>query len=101
MPGGPGWSVNGARTRWRYADATGSAGGITRIVVRDRGRREAGLVRWVVKGKAAGAVTLPAVGSVRSAFVAGAPAACAALAWGPPGGARPRCDGDATRLACR
>jgi hypothetical protein len=99
IPGGASWTVNGAGTRWRYADAAGSVGGITRIVVRDKSNRQPGLVRWVVKGKTNGSAALPPVAAVRGAFVAGA--TCAAHTWNAPGATRPRCDGDATRITCR
>jgi parallel beta-helix repeat protein len=100
VPGGSGWSVNAARTRWRFTDPTGAHGGITRIVVRDRSRREDGLLRFVVKGRG-GTLVLPAPSAVRASFLAGTAGECAALVFGPPGSPRPRCDGDAARLACR
>jgi hypothetical protein len=99
IPGGTGWSTNGAGTRWRYADAAGSIGGITRIVVRDKSNRQPGLVRFVVKGKTNGSTALPPVAAVRGAFVVGT--TCASHAWNPPSAARPRCDGNAFRITCR
>jgi hypothetical protein len=99
IPGGSNWAVNGAVTRWRYSDPTGAVGGITRLVVRDKSAATPGLVRWVVKGKTAASLVLPDVTSVRGTLVLGA--TCATHTWNPPSGARPRCDGDASRLACR
>jgi len=99
VPAGSAWVVNAAENRWRYADAAGSVGGITRIVVRDRSSSQAGLVRWVVKAKTDGSFVLPPVSAVRGAIVTGA--ACAAHAFNGPGEPRPRCDGDASRVGCR
>ncbi len=100
LPGGARWSVNGAGNRWTYSDPAGTAGGVTRMVIKDRSSAEDGLVRWVLRG-AAGPAVLPDVQSVRTAVVVGNANECAALSWNPPGAARPRCDGDADGLRCR
>ena len=99
VPGGALWSVNRAGTRWSYRDSSGSAGGVTRIVVTDRSKAEDGLLRWVVKANGV-TVTLPDVSAVRTAAVLGAANECALLQWNPPGGARPRCQGDDSALSC-
>jgi hypothetical protein len=96
-----GWKMNDAQTVWRYLDKSGSAGGVTRAVVTDRSRSVDGMLRWSVSGKSSGTVSLPPVGDARTTFVAGDADECAAIVWNPPGGERPRCDGDATRLVCR
>jgi hypothetical protein len=99
LPGGARWRVNDARTRWTFADPAGSVSRITKAVVQDRSSREDGLLRVTVKGKG-GSVSLPDVSAVRTTLVLGAPLECASLLWNPPGGARPRCDGDSTRQRC-
>ena len=97
VPGGAGWRTNATRTRWIF---TGNAGGITKVVVRDRSRAQNGLVRVGVRGKG-GSVALPAPAAVRATMVLGAPGECASLTWNPPDGVRPRCAGGAAKLVCR
>ena len=99
LPGDARWSTNDARTRWTYTDRAGGLSGITKAVVQDRSSRQDGLVRFTVKGKG-GSIALPPATDVRTAVVLGAPLECASLLWNPPGGERPRCDGDASRLRC-
>jgi hypothetical protein len=106
IPGGPhdgtrGWKTNSAATLWRYSDRSGSAGGITRVVVADQSNRTAGLLRWSIHGKDTGVTTLPDVDDVRSTFIAGTGDECASMNWNPPAGERPRCSGDGIRLVCR
>ncbi len=100
IPGGAGWKVNKAGTRWVYIDREGTHAGITRVVVRDRSTKEDGLLRWVVKGKG-GVVSLPSPQNARASIILGSAAECASYTWNPPGAARPRCDGDSARLVCR
>jgi hypothetical protein len=100
IPGGAQWTTNGVATRWTYRDPAGSVAGITRIVVLDRSNVQPGLLRWVVKG-GGGVASLPDVNAVRATMLLGAAGECASLTWSGPGGARPRCDGDATVLSCR
>ncbi len=100
IPGGPLWSVRHAGTVWSYRDPSGSAGGVTRLLVKDRSNVQDGLVRWTLKASGGGAA-LPDVSAVRTAAVLGGASECAALQWNPPGGARPRCQGDTSSLSCR
>jgi hypothetical protein len=99
IPGGPNWTENAKRTRWRWEDPSGTLGGITGVLVRNKSRAQPGLVRWVVKGRSPAPVGLPDVAAVRTTIVMGA--ACAARVWNQPGAVRPRCDGDAARIVCR
>jgi hypothetical protein len=99
IPGGTGWAVNAAGNRWQFADITGTHGGITKITVRDKSNLSPGLIRWVVKGKTAGSLVLPDASGTRGTLVLGA--TCASHSWNGPDDARPRCEGDATRLSCR
>ncbi len=100
LPAGARWTVNASRTKWVYADATGSAGGVTRAVVLDRSKREDGLLRFTMKGRG-GTIVLPPASSTRTAVILGASHECASIAWGAPDDAPPRCQGDVTRLKCR
>ena len=101
IAGGAGWRVSADGKSWNFVDRAGSQAGITRIAIRDRSKREDGLLRWRVVGKRAGSVVLPDVHRVRTAVILGDAAECAAVAWNRPGAPRPRCLGDATRLTCR
>ena len=105
IPGGArsnrvGWVVNRTATRWTYTDPSGSHGGVTRVVIRDRSRTRDGLVHWGVWAHG-GTITLPDVHQVRGAVVVGVPSECAQIVWNAPGAARPRCTGDASHLLCR
>jgi len=97
---GVGWKRNAAGTQWTYTDRLGSHGVVTKATVKDCSAVAPGLLRWAVKGKG-GSISLPDAAEVRSAVILGAPGECAALVWNPPGGARPRCDGDTAALRCR
>jgi parallel beta-helix repeat protein len=104
VPGGAydgvaGWTVNGDGTRSLYRDPAGTVGGITRVIVKDSSRKVDGLLRWVVKGSGT-AAALPNAADVRGTIVLGTADECAAIRWNPPGGDRPRCQGDAARLRC-
>ncbi len=99
IPGGTGWKTNKAGTRWTFRDPTGAHSHLIRVVVVDRSKVQAGRLRLVATGKG-GTSPLPAVANVRTTLVLGAPSECAAIAWNPPGAARPRCDGDASHLGC-
>jgi hypothetical protein len=98
---GVGWSLNGSGTTWTYRDGTGSHGGITKVVVKDRSSHIDGLLRWAITGKSTSTVALPNAAVTRTSIVLGAATECAALAWNPPAGIRPRCTATATKLTCR
>ena len=100
VPGGAGWTTNAAATRWRYKDVTGSAAGVTSVLVRDLSAKQDGLLRWVVKA-AGEAATLPLPDGVRMSVVLGDAIECANVSFGDPTAARPRCKGDAARIACK
>jgi hypothetical protein len=93
--------VNTAGTRWSYRDPSGAVGGVVSVVVRDLSHKQDGLLRWVVRAKTTGSATLPAATAVRGSALLGNAAECASVQWNPPGGIRPRCDGDAALLRCR
>jgi hypothetical protein len=101
VPGGAGWSVNAAHTRWRFTDASGMHGGVNRIVVRDRSAVAPGRLRVVLKARG-GTVLLPPPSAVRGTVIAGTAAGeCATVTFAAPGGVGPRCQGDAGRIGCR
>jgi hypothetical protein len=100
LPGGAAWKRNRSGTQWTYSDRSGAVAGMTKAVLRDRSKTQSGLVRLTVQGKPTGLV-LPAAAQTRATFVIGAPGECAAFTWNPPTGPKPRCSGDAAKLACR
>ncbi|HEY8517101.1 MAG TPA: right-handed parallel beta-helix repeat-containing protein [Candidatus Binatia bacterium] len=101
VPGGERWTVNAAGTRWLYRDPKGTVDGIVRVVVHDRSRKADGLLDWRVVAKHREAVEMPDPASATAAIVLGAEDECARAAWNPPGGARPRCQLQRVRVACR
>jgi len=101
VPGGTGWRVSADGKRWSFVDPAGSHAGITRIVIQDRSKRQDGLLHWRLVGRSAGSIVLPDVHRARTAVVLGDASECAAVMWNGPGQARPRCGGDARRIACR
>jgi len=101
VAGGTGWRVSRDGKSWSFADPAGSQAGITRVAIRDRSKREDGLLRWRVTGKRASSVVVPDVHRVRTAVILGNAPECAAVTWNGPGQSRPRCIGDAARLTCR
>lgn len=100
LPGGANWKRNRSGTQWTYGDKTGAVGGITKAVLKDRSKTQSGLVRLTVQGKPAGLVLPPAT-ATRATFELGAASECASLTWNPPSAPKPRCAGDAAKLACR
>jgi len=98
LPGGVGWRT--AKRRWIYVDPTGAVGGITKAIGLDRRAVEPGMLRVVVKGRPA-TLALPPASATRTTVVFGDAAECARITWNGPGGASPRCTGDAARLVCR
>lgn len=100
VPGGPLWKTNGAGTTWTYADRTGTAGGITKLVVQNRSAKTPGLLRITAKGKA-GTVSLPDANATRTTLILGTAAECAAFVWNAPTSPRPRCNATPTRLVCK
>jgi len=47
-----GWRVNGAGTKWKYADKTGSAvGGINKVMLVDRSKKTPGVAKLIIKAR--------------------------------------------------
>lgn len=104
IPGGAwvdgiGWRTNTKGTRWTYTDPGGTHGGITRVGISDRSRIEDGRVRWAVHAHG-GTAVLPAPDQVTATLVLGTAGESGSVAWNPPGGSHPRCNGNAARLSC-
>ncbi len=95
-----GWKVNASGTRWKYSDASGAAGGVTKIVVQDQSQKQPGLLRWTIKATG-GSVVEPSPNNVRTTIWLGTANECAVVDWNPPGGVAPRCNGDTAKLKCR
>lgn len=51
IPGGPQWRVNSRFTKWTYIDSTGAIGGLTKVQVFNRARKQAGLWKFAFKGR--------------------------------------------------
>jgi hypothetical protein len=69
--------------------------------VRDDSAKVPGTIRFVVKGKGSSPVAIPPDDAVRLHALLGAPGECASRQFAGPEGARPRCDGDPSKLNCR
>ncbi|MFN2376409.1 MAG: right-handed parallel beta-helix repeat-containing protein [Candidatus Binatia bacterium] len=101
IPGGAAWRTNSAGTAWSWSDKTGAISGFTRAVVKDRSRKEDGLLRVVLKGKSSASVPLPDASAVRTTLVLGAADECGALDWNAEGEPSPACEGSSAALKCR
>lgn len=107
IPGGlstgvgvPGWKVNGAATKWTYKDASGSVGGITRIIVQNRSASSPGLHKVKVLGKENNFLVSPAQSPVQIRMDFG-PTLCATRAFNGPIGSPPLCQMSLVRLKCQ
>jgi hypothetical protein len=98
IPGGTAWTTG--NRRWTYKDASAAVGGIIKLVVQDRRARVPGLLRVIAKGKRT-SYSIPDVSNARTTIVVGAANECAAIAWGGPSAASPRCRGDAAKITCK
>lgn len=98
VPGGAGWTVNSAGTKWRYV---GAGGPVKRASVKDLSKKSPGLLGFTLYAQTDMATTLPSSDAVRLSVVLGDPIECGFSVFEPPAGARPRCTGDASTLTCR
>ncbi|MBI3785653.1 MAG: hypothetical protein HY270_19845 [Deltaproteobacteria bacterium] len=95
--GAPGWSVNKAGTVWTFTDRSGTAaGGITRVVVRNKSATAPGLFSVSVSSQAQNFYFDPAVLPAQLLVVLGGPeqsvaGQCATLAFNGSAGPDPRC----------
>lgn len=51
IPGGPQWRANSRNTKWTYIDPSGTVGGLTKVQVFDRARKQAGQWKFAFKGR--------------------------------------------------
>ncbi len=99
VPGGALWKVNGAGSKWSYRDRDLLVAGIKKVSVRDRSSKTPGELAFAIKGLALPG-PIPTADAVRAAVVLGDAAECGALQFNSPGGSKPRCKGDASRMTC-
>jgi hypothetical protein len=97
-PGGsvPGWTINGSGTRWKFKDSKDVLGtGITKVTVRDKSSKTAGLYQVRLQGKDAnfqiGTENLELVVILGGAAQAAADQ-CASRPFNPSTGAAPKCE---------
>ena len=100
VPGGSNWRTSSRGNVWRFSDPAGTYGGIVRIVIRDRSSVQDGDVRWSIRG-GGGTGTLPAPDAVVSKLILGNDDEFVTIGWNGPGGASPRCLGNAAKITCR
>lgn len=105
IPGGVGWTANGAGTRWTFNDRKGTLTGIPIIVtIYDRSSRSPGLYRIKVRAPEGAYQVDAADVPVRVVLTLGsATGQCATQAFNPSGGTRPTCtvSGNGNTVSCR
>jgi hypothetical protein len=99
VPGGAGWTVNKAGTRWRYRSATGAIGGIRRIDIADRSASVDGRVLFNVRFENAPA--LPELGAHDLSIGFGSAAECVSKHFAAPPALSPSCTGMEQSVVCR
>jgi hypothetical protein len=99
VPGGAGWTVNAAGTRWRYRDATGRHGGVRRIDVTDRSVAQEGRIVFSVRIENAPA--MPPLGAHDLSLGFGVPGECLSVQFAAPEGTPPSCSGVGANVVCR
>jgi len=99
IPGGTGWTVGAGGKRWRFRDASGTYGGVTRLDVVDRSGKVDGLLTFQLRIVQPAA--MPGLGANLLALHLGNADECATAIWNAPAAASPRCRGTATSLTCQ
>jgi hypothetical protein len=99
VPGGSGWSVNPAGTRWRYRDPSGRHGGVRRIDVADRSIAQQGRIVFSVRIENAPA--MPPLGAHDLSIGFGHAAECLAVHFAAPPAPPPSCSGVGASVVCR
>lgn len=98
VPGGAGWTVGSGGKRWRFRDANGTHGGITRLDLADRSSKVDGLLAFQMR--IVGPASMPVAGAHVLAVHLGGNNECATAHWNAPAAASPRCRGTAANLTC-
>ncbi len=99
VPGGAGWTVNPAGTRWLYRDATGRHGGVRRIDVTDRSVAQAGKIVFSVRIE--NATSLPQPGAHELSLGFGAASECLSVDFAAPSSLPPSCNAVGDNVVCR
>jgi hypothetical protein len=99
VPGGAGWTVNNAGTRWRYRSATGASGGIRRIDIADRSATADGKVLFTVRFESPPA--LPQLGAHDLSIGFGTAAECVSAHFAAPPASSPSCAAVSQSVICR
>jgi parallel beta-helix repeat protein len=98
-----GWQAARSRTRWKYVDKSAAApGGITRVTVKDRSRKQPGLLKVQVTGKRGAypvdTARLPLTGLLILDPPTAATGQCGLATFVGP---KQRCTTDGTRVKCK
>ena len=99
IPGGAGWTVNDAGTRWIYRDATGAHGGIRRVDIADRSPMVDGKILFNVRFESPPA--LPDLGAHDLSIGFGTPAECVSTHFAAPPATSPSCTAVDQNVICR
>lgn len=99
VPGGPGWTVNGAGTRWRYRNGSGVHGGVRRIDIADRSQALDGKVLFTVRFESPPA--LPEIGAHDLSIGLGGAAECVQAHFAAPPAESPSCTAVEQNVICR
>jgi len=101
---GPGWSSNSKGTTFTFKDRSGTNGGITKVVLRDRSSREPGLATISVTGKKSVFQVAREDAPLRVVFAVDATAEqCAEIDYRVVAPSTPRCtvSADASKVQCK
>jgi N-acetylneuraminic acid mutarotase len=82
LPGGEAWARSGSGKAWKYADGTGSAGGIEKMQIRDRGGKSPNRVQVKLKGVGGDYTIGPSDMAIKVTVILGDAQAAAAGACG-------------------
>ena len=99
IPGGAGWTVNSAGTRWLYRDATGAHGGVRRVDIADRSLMLDGKVLFNVRFESP--PTLPSLGANDLTIGFGTAGECVSAHFAAPPAVSPSCTAVDANVICR
>jgi hypothetical protein len=99
VPGGSGWTVNAAGTRWLFRDPAGHNGGVRSFDIVDRSRFIDGKLVFALRIE--GASTVPTLGAHDLSIGFGTAAECASAHFDDPLGVSPRCTTVGASMVCR
>lgn len=99
VPGGAGWTVNGAGTRWRYHNPTGVYGGVRRMDIADRSQALEGKVLFTIRFENPPA--LPQIGAHDLTIGLGDAGECIVQHFAAPPAESPSCTAVDPNMICR